>query len=56
MAVYDFVIKGTIHDAPDEQQALNFLRMRLARGPQPMGGDRVLFDSLNEAEIEYVRD
>lgn len=56
MATYDFTIRGTIYDAPDVQQALNFLRMRLTKGPAPMGGDRVLFDGINEAEIEFVRD
>lgn len=55
MATFDFTIKGTIYDAPDEQQALNFLRMRLARGPQPMGAERVQFDSVSDAELEVVQ-
>jgi hypothetical protein len=51
MPTYDFVIEGTIIDAPDEQQARNFLRIRLQQGAHPSGQDRVTFRSVLNADI-----
>ena len=54
MTTYKFTITGTIHDAPDEQQAINFLRIRLHQGLPPSGEKRVKFDPLVTAEMEIV--